>query len=110
MALNKEWAEYEARFLKKETEKIMPCQPEKTVVRYLPDEARVVRGPLLWWQKRGLMYTRSGYGSKIPTEYQVHWNNRIYRVYCGIYSNNGVMYILSKKQRYYIHDWQFPTR
>ena len=45
--------------------------------------------------KLGLTYTATGYGSKIPTEYMVKYNNRWYRVYCAIYSNNGTLYIIS---------------
>ena len=54
---------------------------------------------LLWWQKRGLMYTSTGYGRKIPTRYMVKYNNRWMRVYCCIYSNIGTCYIESNKQR-----------
>jgi hypothetical protein len=50
----------------------------------------------LWWQKRGLSYTATGYGRRIPTEYKVQYNGRWQRVYCCIYSNNGVLYIQSK--------------
>ena len=54
---------------------------------------------LTWWQERGLSYTRTGYGSKIPTSHKVKINNRLYRVYCHIYSNSGTLYILVNKQR-----------
>ena len=55
-----------------------------------------VKRSLLDWQKRGLMYTATGYGSQIPTTYMVKWSNRWRRVYCHIYSNTGVCYIKSK--------------
>ena len=29
------------------------------------------REKMLWWQERGLRYTASGYGNKIPTSWQV---------------------------------------
>lgn len=45
---------------------------------------------------RGLLYTRTGYGKKIPTEYTVKYNRRYYRVYCCIFSNVGTCYITSK--------------
>ena len=35
----------------------------------------------LWWQRRGLSYTASGYGSKIPTGYMVKVRGRLRRVY-----------------------------
>jgi hypothetical protein len=57
----------------------------------------------LWWQKRGLMYTATGYGSKIPTSYKVKYNNRWYRVYCRIYSNSGTCYIITKGKKIIIH-------
>jgi len=48
---------------------------------------------LLWWQKRGLQYTRTGYGSRIPTSWMVHKDGRWRRVYCAIWSNIGTCYI-----------------
>lgn len=55
-----------------------------------------VKENLLWWQKRGLSFTATGYGAKIPTSYMVKHENRWKRVYCCIYSNSGTCYILSK--------------
>ena len=52
---------------------------------------------LLWWQKRGLMYTSTGYGRKIPTQHMIKWGNKWQRVYCCIYSNSGTCYILQGK-------------
>lgn len=51
---------------------------------------------LLWWQKRGLMYTATGYGSRIPTSYMVKHEGRWKRVYCCIHGNSGVCFIESK--------------
>lgn len=50
-----------------------------------------------WWQERGLSYTATGYGRKIPTQYMVKHNNRMKRVYCCIFSNSGTLYIMSGK-------------
>jgi len=50
----------------------------------------------LWWQEKGLQYTSSGYGKKIPTRYMVKFNNRWHRVYTCIFSNSGTLYIISK--------------
>lgn len=47
----------------------------------------------LWWQEKGLSYTASGYGKRIPTEYMVKFNGKWRRVYCRIYSNCGTLYI-----------------
>lgn len=78
-------------------------------IQYLPETAKIEKGPLLWWQKEGLSYTASGYGKKIPSEYIAHWNGRKYRVYFMVYGNSGAPYIVSKGQRYFINNWQFPT-
>lgn len=45
--------------------------------------------------KAGLSYTRSGYGSRIPTPYLVRLpgNKRWRRVYCCIWSNLGTCYV-----------------
>lgn len=47
----------------------------------------------LWWQDKGLSFTSSGYGKRIPTEYIVKFNGKWRRVYCMIYSNAGTLYI-----------------
>ncbi len=52
----------------------------------------------LWWQEKGLSYTRTGYGKKIPTSKMVKLpdSNRWRRVYCCVYSNAGTCYVESK--------------
>lgn len=46
------------------------------------------------WQKRGLMYTATGYGKKIPTTKQLYILGRWRRVYCSIFSNSGVCFVI----------------
>lgn len=50
---------------------------------------------LLPWQAAGLQYTRSGYGSRIPTSHMVKLpgSPRWRRVYCCIWSNSGTCYV-----------------
>lgn len=52
----------------------------------------------MWWQKRNLTFTRSGYGRKIPTSTMIKYNNRWHRMYCCIYSNSGTTYIIKNKE------------
>lgn len=49
----------------------------------------------LWWHLKGLSYTASGYGKKIPTIHMVKLpsRSRWQRVYCCIYSNIGTCYV-----------------
>lgn len=47
----------------------------------------------LWWQEKGLSYTDSGYGKRIPTRQMVRYFGKWRRVYCCIYSNIGTCYI-----------------
>jgi len=56
-----------------------------------------IKEDILWWQKKGLSYTATGYGKKIPTTYKVKFNSRWYRVYCCIFSNIGTNYIKTKE-------------
>lgn len=56
----------------------------------------------MWWHKKGLQETASGYGSKLNTGYKTKYNGRLYRVYCCIWSNIGSLYIISKGKRLYI--------
>ena len=51
---------------------------------------------LLPGQKRGLVYTSTGFGKKIPTDRMIKYNNRWYRIYCCIFSNAGTCYISTK--------------
>jgi len=52
----------------------------------------------VWYHKRGLMQTSSGYNRKLSTEWKLSLNNRLYRVYCCIFSNSGTRYILVNKK------------
>ena len=53
----------------------------------------------LWWQKRGLSYTRSGYGRRIPTSRMVRLPGETQwrRVYVCIFSNSGTAYVEDRK-------------
>ena len=55
----------------------------------------------LWWQERGLSFTRTGYGPRIPTRYMVRLpgDPRWRRVYCAIFSNSGTCYVEDRKIR-----------
>lgn len=81
---------------------IYPTAPEALDVEgigYVPAQHRP-----LWWQARGLSYTASGYGSKIPTSRMVRVDERWYRVYCMIWSNAGTCYIIRKGDRVIVCD------
>lgn len=50
---------------------------------------------LLEWQRLGLQYTATGYGTKIPTSKVIAWSDgKVRRVYCDIYSNAGSCYCM----------------
>jgi len=57
-----------------------------------------------WWQLKGLSYTATGYGNKIPTYYMVKHNGRMKRVYCRIFANIGTCYIVSNGRELIIDD------
>lgn len=59
---------------------------------YLTVSADCIRKPLEH-HKRGLMFTASGYGCKIPTEYMVKYRGKWRRVYSCCYGNSGTAYI-----------------
>lgn len=50
--------------------------------------------------KRGLQWTTSGYGSKIPTERMVKYEGRWRRVYCAQYSNVGTFYVVMQGRKH----------
>ena len=57
-----------------------------------------------WWQEQGLSYTASGYGSKIPTDRMVRIFGRWHRVYCSIFSNSGVCYVIVQGRVVYMEE------
>ena len=70
-------------------------------MNYKETESQLIDAPL-WWHKRGLQQTASGYGSKLTTPYKVEHNGRLYRVYCVCWSNSGTLYILPKGEPLYL--------
>jgi hypothetical protein len=60
----------------------------------------------LWWQKRGLTQTATGYGRKLTTEYMLALPDspRPYRVYAICYSNVASFYILRKGEWLFLRD------
>jgi len=66
-------------------EAVIDGAPLKLPTRYAP----------LAWQLRGLSYTASGYGRRIPTAHMVQLpgSSRWRRVYCCIFSNAGTCYV-----------------
>jgi hypothetical protein len=62
------------------------------------------REKLLSWQARGLMYTASGYGKKIPTTKQLFILGRWRRMYCSIFSNVGVCFIVVGGNKVIVND------
>jgi len=47
----------------------------------------------------GLSWTRSGYGSKIPTPYMARVEGRSRRVYSTVWSNSGTAWITVKGKK-----------
>jgi len=52
----------------------------------------------LWFHKRGLLQTASGFGRKLRTEKKVFYKNRWRRVYVCQISNAGTAYIIVNKE------------
>jgi hypothetical protein len=66
----------------------LSCNGSAIMVRELP------------WQKMGLSYTATGYGSKIPTRYMVRTIDQKWRrVYCAVFSNVGTTYVMHGKDK-----------
>ena len=52
-----------------------------------------IKESMLPWQEKGLSYTASGYGSKIPTRYMVKFEGRWRRVYAACHGNASTCYL-----------------
>lgn len=76
-----------------------------TQIKYLEDKYEFsVHEATLEWQKRGLSFTATGYGSKIPTRNMVFIpkKKRCYRIYATCYSNVASFWIIVDKERYFL--------
>nr|DAY73707.1 MAG TPA: hypothetical protein [Caudoviricetes sp.] len=61
-------------------------------------EATLIDAPL-WWHKRGLQKTASGYGNKIETSHKVNYLGRDRRVYADCHGNSAHCYIIVKGEK-----------
>ena len=81
---------------------------DNAMVPALPDGVRwpsplAMSERLLEWQRRGLQYTATGYGTKIPTTKVIRWSDgKVRRVYCDIYSNIGSCYCMIHGCKVYV--------
>ena len=73
----------------------------ETKIEYLPYGTELKEN-WLWWQKKGLQQTATGYGGKLTTTKKALHNGRWYRVYCMCYSNSGSCYIIAKGQKLFL--------
>ena len=67
-------------------------------------DALQIKHDPLEWQKKGIQFTASGYGGRIPTANKVFAWGRWYRIYCAIWGNIGVCFIESNGYRFFLPD------
>ena len=65
------------------------------------DRSDLVECPL-WWHKQGLQQTAIGYGRKLTMSSKIHYEGRLYRLYCTCYSNAGSVWFTCKGRRIYV--------
>lgn len=61
----------------------------------------LVHDPLPW-QKAGLQQTATGYGGKLTLPYKIHYEGKLYRLYCTQYSNVGSVWFKVKGETIYV--------
>lgn len=90
------------------TDMRLPDLDRRSGVQFVPDDFILsVADRPLWWQKRGISYTASGYGDKIPSRRVVQCADRRWRrVYISQFSNAGSAYLLVNCRRLYLRDYQ----
>ena len=78
-------------------------------IEYVPEgfEAKINELP---WQRRGLTWTATGYGRKIPSTRMIRLQGeKIWRrVYVVCYSNAGTSYVVIQGKPRYIRDCDWP--
>ena len=63
------------------------------IVGYIGPDTHETKDAPLWWHLKGRQFTRSGYGSRIPTTKMVKFNGKWRRIYVCIWSNSGTTFI-----------------
>lgn len=57
----------------------------------------------LWFHKKGLQETASGYGSKLTTRFKIRFEKKDYRVYCTLFSNSGSSWFKVKGKKIFVN-------
>lgn len=63
--------------------------------RYV-DRSDLIESPL-WFHKKNLMQTSTGFGKNLKTEYKIKHGTRLCRVYYSNFSNSGIFYLKTKE-------------
>jgi hypothetical protein len=75
----------------------------KTAIRHDGAEQTLIEVPL-WWQEKGLSYTATGYGSKIPTRYKTRNRaGKLVRVYATCYGNAASNWFIENGVKVFIN-------
>jgi hypothetical protein len=56
----------------------------------------------LWWQKKGLSQTRSGYGRNLTNSCKISFEGKLYRLHTTIYSNSGSTWFTVKGKKIFV--------
>lgn len=67
----------------------------KTLYNLSVNREDLIEAPM-WFHKKGLQETPSGYGRRLNSGYKIMFNGRQYRCYVTIFSNSGTMWFKSK--------------
>ena len=76
------------------TSKMESCQKKVEYLSEIFPSFTAIKSPFAGhpWSGRD----QQGYGRKIPTDWKIQINSRLYRVYCCCFSNAGTCYIKMK--------------
>lgn len=73
-------------------------------LNYVDVQERNILDKPLWWHLKGLSYTASGYGAKIPSSKMALIDGRKYRIYYTICSNAGSIWVKIKGKKYFVNE------
>lgn len=57
----------------------------------------------LWWQKKGLQQTATGYGSKLTSRFKIVFQRKLRRLYHTCYSNAGSVWFVVKGVKIFVN-------
>jgi hypothetical protein len=85
-------------FTEDDVQTVKPYGDDRSYLKISADRDDLIDAPM-WFHKKGLSETSTGYGKRLNSGYKISFNGKLYRVYVTIFSNSGTMWFTCKGRK-----------